>query len=144
MRESLNRWLRLSATHRQIPTSMLLWIQSFYLRRANSCCTALPVPAALSLSLSLSLSEPGGIRSSQEAKRGLRAQHPPTQCPQCEFQAALAAWLVLKRTQQTSFLTCGQRCRITYVCMEHGKDAHVVPAFRWFGAAHRRGSAENP
>eukprot|EP00437_Effrenium_voratum_P028654 CAMPEP_0181401582 /NCGR_PEP_ID=MMETSP1110-20121109/2722_1 /TAXON_ID=174948 /ORGANISM="Symbiodinium sp., Strain CCMP421" /LENGTH=663 /DNA_ID=CAMNT_0023523751 /DNA_START=90 /DNA_END=2081 /DNA_ORIENTATION=+ len=32
MRESLNRWLRLSATHRQIPTSMLLWIQSFYLR----------------------------------------------------------------------------------------------------------------
>eukprot|EP00439_Symbiodinium_sp_Y106_P046515 s4134_g5.t3 len=32
MRDSLNRWLRLSATHRQIPTSMLLWIQSFYLR----------------------------------------------------------------------------------------------------------------
>mmetsp|Transcript_51062 Transcript_51062/g.118995 ORF Transcript_51062/g.118995 Transcript_51062/m.118995 type:complete len:700 (+) Transcript_51062:73-2172(+) len=32
MRESLNRWLRLSATHRQIPTSMLLWVQSFYLR----------------------------------------------------------------------------------------------------------------
>ncbi|CAK8990816.1 unnamed protein product [Durusdinium trenchii] len=32
MRESLNRWLRLSANHRQIPTSMLLWVQSFYLR----------------------------------------------------------------------------------------------------------------
>jgi len=32
MREDLNRWLRLSANHRQIPTSMLLWIQSFYLR----------------------------------------------------------------------------------------------------------------
>jgi len=32
MRDNLNRWLRLSANHRQIPTSMLLWIQSFYLR----------------------------------------------------------------------------------------------------------------
>lgn len=32
MRDDLNRWLRLSANHRQVPTSMLLWIQSFYLR----------------------------------------------------------------------------------------------------------------
>lgn len=32
MRKDLNRWLELSAHHRSIPTSLLLWIQSFYLR----------------------------------------------------------------------------------------------------------------
>jgi len=31
MRSDLNRWLEISANHRQIPTSLLLWIQSFYL-----------------------------------------------------------------------------------------------------------------
>jgi len=36
MRRDLIRWLELSANHRNIPTSLLLWIQSFYLRAPDS------------------------------------------------------------------------------------------------------------
>jgi len=36
MRKDLNRWMELSANHRRIPTSLLLWIQSFYLRVPES------------------------------------------------------------------------------------------------------------
>lgn len=36
MRQDLTRWLELSANHREIPTSMLLWIQSFYLRGTHN------------------------------------------------------------------------------------------------------------
>lgn len=36
MRRDLNRWLELSANHRSLPTSLLLWIQSFYLRAPES------------------------------------------------------------------------------------------------------------
>lgn len=32
MRQDLKRWLELSANHKNIPTALLLWIQSFYLR----------------------------------------------------------------------------------------------------------------
>ena len=32
MRSDLHRWLEISANHKQIPTSLLLWIQSFYLK----------------------------------------------------------------------------------------------------------------
>lgn len=32
MRQELNRWLDISANHRNIPTILLLWIQSFYLQ----------------------------------------------------------------------------------------------------------------
>lgn len=36
MRRDLMRWIDLSANHRSIPTSLLLWIQSFYLREETS------------------------------------------------------------------------------------------------------------
>mmetsp|Transcript_61079 Transcript_61079/g.181994 ORF Transcript_61079/g.181994 Transcript_61079/m.181994 type:complete len:502 (-) Transcript_61079:13-1518(-) len=39
MRKDLNRWLDLSANHRKLPTLLLLWIQSFYLRAPESTDT---------------------------------------------------------------------------------------------------------
>jgi len=46
MRKDLTRWLELSA-HRKLPTSLLLWIQSFYLRAADPAdgdCSELQLP----------------------------------------------------------------------------------------------------
>ena len=75
MRDSLNRWLRLSATHRQIPTSMLLWIQSFYLRPASNSCMLCfhPSPFRPLSPLSRSLKRLGYLRGIE-----LEAPHPPT------------------------------------------------------------------
>mmetsp|Transcript_178626 Transcript_178626/g.572616 ORF Transcript_178626/g.572616 Transcript_178626/m.572616 type:complete len:732 (+) Transcript_178626:120-2315(+) len=39
MRWGLTRWLEISTNHRSIPTSMLLWIQSFYLRGTPQAMT---------------------------------------------------------------------------------------------------------
>lgn len=49
MRTDLNRWLGLSANHKEIPTSLLLWIQSFYLR---------PYESATKEALQIHLEEP--------------------------------------------------------------------------------------